>query len=285
MTSPSGHKISIMPTSFGPAGGPRQAPDDADFREGLIKFSRYVVRFLGRADQLTALLPAGLALRGEPMAHFHYFCLREIPWLAGRGYNILSLMIPVSHAGADGGTTDGMFTAVMWENLGDPIVTGREQLGHPKLYAQLPDPRRWNDTTHIRASWEDFTFAEMQLSCADPVGADQLAEITASVGAGIICHKYIPRSGQWDVADADYLTLSPVPGASNQRDPQPAPSIRRGTGSIRFNRPRWQDMPTQYHIIQKLADLEQCEQLDAFVMEGTTYLDFYDQKILGCTPL
>jgi len=280
MALPPNHIISIMPANFGVAGGPRQPPDHEDYRPDPIKFTRYVVRFLGRADQLAALLPKGITLRGEPTVQFHFFCLREIPWLAGRGYNILSLMIPVTHRGANGEAVHGVFTAVMWENLGDPIITGREQLGHPKLYAQLPDPRHWNNETHIRASWEDFTFAELKLSCENNAGSELVSEITSSVGSGIICHKYIPRSGQWDEADADYLTLSPVPGASNLRDPQPPPSVKSGTGSIKFNVPQWQDMPTQYHIVQKLAALEQCAPLDAFVMEGTTYLDFYDQSIL-----
>jgi hypothetical protein len=273
-------KISIMPTCFGPAGGPRQAPDDADYRDGPIKFTRYIVRVLCSADQLSALLPKGLALRGEPMAQFHFFCLRDIPWLAGRGYNILSLMIPVHHAGETGDAVDGVFCAVMWENMGDPIITGREQLGHPKLYAQLPDPRHWDGNTFLRASWDGFTFAELELSCPAEAQAEILSEFNESVGAGIIAHKYVPRSGQWDVPDADYLTLSPFAGGSNQRDPQPPPTVRTGAGQIRFNVPQWQDMPTQYHIIQKLAALDQREPLDALVMEGTTYLDFFHQTIL-----
>lgn len=274
--------IRIMPTSFGVAGGPRQAPDHGDFRSGPISIRRFVVRFRGRADQIGALLPKGLALRGEPTVTFQFFCLRDIPWLAGRGYNLLSMLIPVRHGTADDGKdiVDGQYQAVMWENLGDPIITGREQLGHPKLYAQLPEPRQWNGKTHIRASWEHFTFAEMELSCDATPSAELLAEIGQSAGAGIISHKYIPRSGQWDQADADYLTLSPLPGEANLRDPQPAPSIKVGTGRIRFGQPSWQDMPTQYHIVRQLAALEQVEELEAFVMEGRMYLDFYDQKIL-----
>ena len=54
-----------------------------------------------------------------------------------------------------------------------------------------------------------------------------------------------------------------------------------GSGGIRFNRPEWQDMPTQYHIVQKLAALEQVAPLDAVVMHGTTYADAYDQRILA----
>jgi hypothetical protein len=270
-----------MPTTFGIAGGPRQAPNHGDFRPGPIKFTRYVVRFLGRADQVGALLPKGLTLRGEPIVQFQFFCLTEIPWLAGRGYNLLSMLIPVRHLSAIAEAVDGQFQAVMWENLGDPIITGREQLGHPKLYAQLPAPRDWNGKTHIRASWADFTFAELELSCDTVPGADLLSDIAASGGSGIISHKYIPRSGQWDEADADYLTLSPVPGQSNLRDPQPLPSIRTGTGTVKFIEPGWQDMPTQYHIVQQLAALEQCTSLDAFIMEGKMHLDFFDQRILA----
>jgi hypothetical protein len=274
-------KILAMPTSFGPAGGPRQAPDHADFRHGPTKFTRYVAGFLGREDQVRTLVPAGLALRGAPVVQVQFFSLEDIPWLAGRGYNILSVIVAVRHVSAGGETVDGQYQAVLWENLGDPIVTGREQLGHPKLYAQLPRPRHWGGKTAIRASWEDFTFAEMDLLCDTEPSPGLLSNIRESAGAGLVGHKYIPRTGSWHEADADYFTLTPLPGESNLRDPQPMPAIKSGTGRIRFNRPDWQDMPTQYHIVQKLAALEQLEPTPAVVMQGTTYADAYDQRILA----
>jgi Acetoacetate decarboxylase (ADC) len=217
MNNGSTPNIRIMPTSFGVAGGPRQTPDHPDFRAGPISFTRHVVRFLGREEQIEALLPKGLALRGEPIVQFQFFCLTDIPWLAGRGYNLLSMLIPVRHVAAGGEAVDGQYQAVMWENLGDPIITGREQLGHPKLYAQLPPPRQWGGKTYLQASWEGFTFAELELVCDDVATDDARSEFMAGAGAGIISHKYIPKSGQWNEADADYLTLSPVPGESNKR--------------------------------------------------------------------
>lgn len=280
MTNPNRSTIPIMPTTFGVAGGPRQAPQSADFRPGPLTFTRYVVRFLGREDQVAGLLPRGLRVRGEPIVQFQFFSFTDVPWLAGRGYNLLSMLIPVSHASSDGTTVEGLYQAVMWENLGDPIITGREQLGHPKLYAQLPPPRSWGGRTEIRASWDDFVFTEIDLSCDAEPEQHTITEIVSFGGAGIISHKYIPRSGQWGEADADYLTLSPFPGESNLCDPQPAPSIRAGTGSIRFNVPRWQDMPTQHHIVERLAALEQREPRGAFVLHGRMHIDFYDQQIL-----
>ena len=275
-------RILVMPADFGPAGGPRQAPDDPDFRHGPTSFTRHVVGFLGRADQVAALLPDGLSLRGEPVVRFQFFELRDVPWLAGRGYNILSMIVPVRFAPRGGGEpVDGQFQPVLWENLGDPIITGREQLGHPKLYAQLPPPRQWNGVTHLRASWEDFTFAELELRCDRDPDPEALAGLRTEAGAGLIARKYVPRTGCWGEADADYLTLTPMPGMSNIADPQPLPTIKVGTGTVRLNAPSWQDMPTQYHIVRRLAALEQRAPLDAVFMQGTTYADAYDQRILA----
>lgn len=273
--------VNIMPTEFGAAGGPRQAPEADDFRHGPTTFTRYVVSFLGRSDQISALLPSGLALRGEPVVEFHFFFLRDVPWLAGRGYNILSMLVPVRHESSTGERVHGLYQAVLWENLADSIMTGREQLGHPKLYAELPPPRTCDGVTHLSARWGDFTFAELELACdAAPTG-ELRAKIRDRAGAGLISHKYIPTTGRWDEADADYLTLSPMPGGSNAVDPQPDPEIKAGTGKVTFYSPKWPDMPTQYHIIRRLADLEQRAPLEAVVMSGTTYLDLFDQRILA----
>ncbi len=272
--------VHIMPMEFGAAGGPRQAPEDNAFRNRPTTFTRYIVGFLGRGDQISALLPSGLALRGDPVVEFHFLLLRDISWLAGRGYNILSMLIPVRHQSATGERVDGLYQAVLWENLADPIITGREQLGHPKLYAELPPPRTCDGATHLSARWGDFTFAKLELTCGSTATDDVRAQMRDRAGAGLFSHKYIPTTGRWDEADADYLTLSPMPGGSNVIDPQPDPEIKVGTGTVTFNSPEWQDMPTQYHIIRKIAALEQRATLDAVAMSGTTYLDLFDQRII-----
>jgi hypothetical protein len=33
----------------------------------------------------------------------------------------------------------GRFLAVMWENLADPSITGRGEIGQPKLFVDIPD--------------------------------------------------------------------------------------------------------------------------------------------------
>jgi len=280
MDLPDKYELRIMPTVFGAAGGPRQAPKDPSFKHLPTKVTRYIVAFLGREEQVRQLIPNGLDLRGEPVVQVQFTCLKDIPWLAGRGYNILSVLFPVRFTSEDGTNVDGLFQSVLWENLGDSIITGREQLGHAKLYAQLPDPKESGNRTSISASWDGFTFSQLELTCDEVPDTRLIDEVTEMAGSGLIGHKYIPRTGVWDQSDADYFTLTPIPGASNLRDPQPAPVVRSGRGSVQFNRAEWKDMPTQCHIVQKLADLDQVSPLDALVVEGLTYADAYDQRIL-----
>jgi hypothetical protein len=52
----------------------------------------------------------------------------------------------------------------MWENLADPIITGREEIGHPKLYAEIPELRIVQGAHHCAASWMGFKFLEMEVA-------------------------------------------------------------------------------------------------------------------------
>ncbi|MDK1023530.1 MAG: hypothetical protein QGD92_04780 [Gammaproteobacteria bacterium] len=53
---------------------------------------------------------------------------REIEWLAGHSYIIVSVNAPVIFNGKDDQLTGG-HPLVLWENFTDPILTGRENEG------------------------------------------------------------------------------------------------------------------------------------------------------------
>ena len=44
---------------------------------------------------------------------------------------------------------EGGLLTVLWENLCDPILTGREQLGFSKIYCELPEPVVLRGDTHL----------------------------------------------------------------------------------------------------------------------------------------
>ena len=84
--------------------------------------------------------------------------MKEIEWLAGRGYNTLGASFPVVFQGTRD-YAEGHFLTVLWENLTDPILTGREELGFAKIYCELPEPIVLGDSVECHASWLGFRFS------------------------------------------------------------------------------------------------------------------------------
>ena len=283
----------MMPTHFGPAAGPRQGPDGRGFDcRDTPRTTSYSVSFLTREDQLDGLLPAGFRLAGEPVVTVTVSFMTEIEWLAGRGYNTLGVSFPAEFTG-ELDRARGPFLAVLWENLADPILTGREQLGFSKIYCAIPPPVVLDGQTRCAADWLGFKFMDMRLAdmaavpaaesegetAADEAPGDEddhgAADTARTVLAGTLHYKYMPRTGAWDTADAEYAVLTPS-STPNRR----VVAQRTGLGSVRFHRAEWRDMPTQFHIVNALAELEQIAFRGANVVETVGGKDLSDQRIL-----
>ena len=157
-----------MPTHFGPATGPRKGPQSQGLRldQRSPKNTALTVSFLSKREQMQKLLPPGFTVAGEPVVSVTMTYMTEIPWLAGRGYNTLGVSFPVEFTGKQD-RARGTFLLILWENLTDPIITGREELGFSKLYAELPPARMFADTARVTASWLEFPFLEMEIKGLD----------------------------------------------------------------------------------------------------------------------
>ena len=93
-------RIYRMPIHFGPGLGPRQGPDGRTFEcKDAPKSTSVSVSFLSDPDQLEALLPENFALAGEPVVTVSATYMKEIEWLAGRGYNTLGVSFPAEFKG------------------------------------------------------------------------------------------------------------------------------------------------------------------------------------------
>jgi hypothetical protein len=108
-------------------------------------------------------LPEGFTLAGEPVVTVEFHHMTDIDWLAGRRYTMIHVGWPATFTGSRDRAT-GKFLAVVWENLADPIITGRDEIGHPKLYAEIAEPRRWNEAQICAAGWMGFRFLELEVS-------------------------------------------------------------------------------------------------------------------------
>lgn len=268
-----------MPTHFGPATGPRKGPDRKAFDwTNSPKSTVLSVSFLGKRDQMQKLLPPGFTINGEPLVTVSMTYFTEIAWLAGRGYNTLGVSFPVTFTGKQDKAT-GTFLLILWENLTDPIITGREELGFSKLYAELPPARMFADTARMTASWLEFPFMEMELTGLTqvqlPVSPASPASPDSPALRGQMHYKYMPRTGEWGKADASYAVITPA-GGSTQRTLE----MWRGKGSVKFHRARWEDMPTQYMIVNAFADLDIVEFRGATLTKSVGGKDLSDQRII-----
>ena len=95
------------------------------------------------------MLPDRFELRGDPIVTVELNYVTEIGWLAGRGYNLCDVKFEVTYH-AKSGPVNGTLVLVRWENLCDPILSGREELGHNKLYCEIPEPRFVDERHSVR---------------------------------------------------------------------------------------------------------------------------------------
>jgi hypothetical protein len=269
-----------MPTHFGPTPGPRQIPEGRQYDPTQSPKRRLATVSVGTdRDALNALLPPGLNVPedADAVLTVEHSAYSEIDWLAGRGYSTLGVKFPAEFHGREG-TVRGQFLAVLWENLADPILSGRDELGFNKIWCELPDPRVYEGRHVFEAHWLGFTFFRLELSELRPVSPslNGAAPAAPPAGAGVLHYKYIPRTGAPGVADAAYMTLTPAE--------QPTMRVverRDGAGRFSFTPATFDDMPTQYRIVSALASLPLGPVRHAALAWTVGGKDLSDQRILA----
>jgi hypothetical protein len=271
-----------MPSHFGPAPGPRNIPKSEHIDHGQYPLSTVVtLRFRTDAASLEAMMPPGMSLAGAPIVSIDFAYIKAIPWLAGRGYNLCLVSWPGVFRG-DRDTATGRFAAVLFESFADPIITGRDELGHPKIYCEIPEPRIQNARHVCSLSWQGYEFvhAEVDLSAAAPVPA-----VTADDPfhpPHWLQWKYIPGTPPEAGPDASYATISPDPLAAHHYPGIKVDSALCGPGTLQFSTARWEDLPTLYHVANGLAALPMHEITLACVTRSHGWIgDVGDTRRLG----
>lgn len=263
-----------MPTHFGPSLGPRQGVDGR--RYACVDGPQDIVAqatFSADPSQLEQLLPPGFVLREPYTINFNFNYIKDVEWLAGRGYNTFGVSIPVSFLGQQE-TLHGDLLLVIWENSADCIITGREDLGVAKIYSEIPEPQVIGNDVICRASWDGFEFASLQLSNLNEVALDTLPEEPPLDGA--FHYKYIPKTGSPGEADAEYAVLLPNHWPNIKLE-----QVRiADTASIHFQPSTWEQLPTMVHIVNILSSLSLGECVDASWLKSQGGKDLSDMRII-----
>lgn len=266
-----------MPAVFGPAPGPRQKADGTPWmpeETGTMNCQWMTVSYLTRPAMLERLLPPGFALRGAPVVSVSLAFFDNLYWLAGRGYGIIYVDVPVRHAGKTE-TIAGAFCPVLWEGIPDAILTGREELGFSKLFADIPRLRVDVPRGEAggEASWFGWKFFEIQLHGLQETAGDK--RLPGADGPALH-FKYMPRTsiGGREGKDLAYVTSSqPMPGAAGTASPIKFEDSDfkkwKGSGAVRWHRSTFEQLPTTFHVVNGLADLEVVEYIGAELVEFT----------------
>ena len=173
------------PIGFGPAPGPRQplglsldSYEVANIRRQTPETSSLLsIRFKSSRTFLQNLLPPRFTfINPDTICEATLLCntLNGMVWLGGGGYNYIMLCLHgVQYTRRTGENMFGTFLPLLLENLADPIVTGRDDLGMPKLYAAI-DVQLSGDKATVQMTWRGTNFGKLtfgDLSSAEKIAA------------------------------------------------------------------------------------------------------------------
>lgn len=262
-----------MPISFGPMPGPRQTFEGTARTAAHSTFCTASIKFKTSATLLKNLFPSPSFRFASPAtvayASFSQTTLNKMEWLGGSGYRHLGLYIHgVQYTKKSGDVLNGTFMPLLFESLADPIVSGREELGMPKLYCALDVFKRSNQY-RLGASWQGATFGSFTwegLEEVDP-GEDK-GTIGGSDDDGILVYRYIPSVGNRGRADIEHAVF--VPHAEESKVvPSKVKSVKKATkATIKLDGLDWEALPTLHHVAGRLAEIPIYDVVGAKVVEG-----------------
>ena len=251
-------KSYTMPAHFGPR--PFSPKSSGWYRD----VTSMTVPFLTDREKLAAYLPSPFEVAEEAVVTVTYACNKQVDWLAGHGYNLVAINAAAVFRGEQE-TLAGNYCLVMWENLADPILTGRELQGIPKIYADIQDHSvidgQWRTSaSHFGHKIMDISVSELR----EPTPQEVEAYTQASEGRdNPMTWRFFPGINGFGQDISDPATF-------------PSETILNetlvGQGRVNWQHLSWEQNPTQFHIVNALADLPVLGWLPAIVARGRTNL-------------
>ena len=205
------------------------------------------VSFLTDTDLAARLLPDPFRLDAEPLVSVSMVQCEDVDWLAGRPYNLVGVDVAAVFDGKVDKNVRGGFCVVMWENLTEPIIGGRDHSGVPKVFADIPNLMRHGDACHGSVSHFGHPIIEMKSTGLTQLTDNHREELeVAKRDSNWMNFKYFPNV-QNDGADVSYACTYPTSGKCT--------AAWEGEGAIRFFDSTFAKNPTQYVLINLLAEL------------------------------
>ena len=270
-----------MPVVFGPFPGPRQSHIGISRDGSNSSEVSATITFLLPKERLQDLLPHPSFSWQTSDLHAYVSVsskrLDNLDWLAGRGYNLYSIFIHgVQHRTEGGRLVKGTFLPVLWENMADPISSGREELGYPKLFAELLIERDVEKYT-MTASWQGSIFSKFSLDGLvqqDNRAPLRMAPSEAGEDDGILLYRYVPAVGKRGWADTEYPVFVSYAEEAKICKTVITRHFEAKSATVSFDAMNWECLPTLHHIVARLANLPLSKIFRATLKEVSGVPDF-----------
>lgn len=255
----------VMPTAFGET----RTKDVIHYGD----ITTFAVMYRTDKDALAALLPEPFEPPDSPDVTVYCQMCRQVDFMAGRGYNIVGVNLSAVFNGKkDRFAYPVNYAAILWENDAFPIIQGREALGAPKIYADIPDPQRKGNNWRFHCSVYGKRLVEAEIKTAvklDDTMRQQIENLSSeSLWVG---WKHIPGTNGVG-SDVSFPTVIPHKLTVNE--------AWMGEGSHRLFEATWEDVLISAQIIQGLRTLVVKEYLPAFIFRGPN-----DLLVGECRPI
>jgi acetoacetate decarboxylase len=218
------------------------------------------IPFLSEPDAIRELLPYHFDVGPDPVVRVGHYTYRGIDYLAGRGYNVLSVNVPAVYRGET--ELVGTYNVVLWEGSSHAVNLGRELQGYAKIYGEVPDAVAAAGCLTFECREFGRTLLRGEAHNLVERTPEQMDRLRKAAGQGFsLGWKYIPGPKLSSEPDCDYPTK-----ASN-----PVFYARgwKAEGTVEFCSPSWEEAPVSTRILSKLRQLPIIEYRPAFIGEGT----------------
>jgi len=257
-----GLRGAMMPVHFGQPDWPQPWPDPRG-ESHYHDVTGIAVSYLTDREQLSQYLPRPFELEGPPVVTVAYSMNRDITWLAGGHYNIVAVTVRARYPG-NVDDVSGAYALAMWENLTDPILTGRELQGIPKTYGDIEDHRVFDGVWTTTLSVRGKTFLDLAASELTAMEPGPLQQLNAeSSKRTLLGWKYIPNeTGSGPVVS--YATEFPISARHA--------SAWSAKGHLKWYPQTWRENPMQAHIANAFHALPVKEIVGCLVSKSSTTL-------------
>jgi acetoacetate decarboxylase len=225
--------------------------------------TRISISYRTDETQLIRHLPHPFRLIGPPIVTVGYSRNQGISWLAGGEYNIIAVSVAATYPGNVDGVS-GSYPLVLWENLTEPILAGREKSGLPKIYGEIEDHRVFGGVWRTSLSNNGKNMLEMQATDLTEVTPDALKTMNENgQRVNVLGWKYIPDETA-SKAIVSYATAYPMSFHYRQ--------AWSAKGHLQWHVQTWEGLPTQAHVVNALHALPVKEIVSCDVSKGSTLL-------------